>query len=724
MQDLKDKGFTRATIILLCIAIVFAVFVGRLAQWQLIQGNNFRAESELESSNYTILKATRGEILDINGNSLVSNTLSYDIVFDYSKLKRSERNDNIYRLILLMEKCGAKWVDRLPVTTDENGEYVFKEDMESEIDYMKSSSMLALNDYATAKDCVETMISDDFYDIVDFPKEYVLKIASVRYNMHRSSFSIRYPYTFAKDLSPEALTIISENLSDFPGVSIEISTKRTYNDGALAPHILGYEGALSAEEYQSLLESGQTYSSKNYSGYSYNDTIGKTGIEAVMENELRGTNGKETVIMDANGNYSSEKIIAPTPGNSVFLTLDANLQAVVNRSLEENVKGAQENGKTLYAEAVAQGRTDEHFGEDCTAGAVVVLDVETFGVRAMSTYPTYDLEKSLSDVAYYNLILNDEKNTPLVNRATMGTYTPGSIFKPAVALAALQEGVITSSTQITCNHVYHNSSFTGFNPMCLGTHGSITLGRALERSCNIFFYETGYRLGINSMNFYCSALGLGVRTGLEIGERSGILAGPEEYSEYHNGEEWTDGLTVISAIGQSDNSFTPLQLATYCATIANNGVRLNTHLIDKVTDYSKENVISKTAVTQAADLNIDQKFIDEVKKGMALVCDEGGTAARFAYYDIDIAAKTGTATTIEGVHSDNATFIAFAPYEKPEIAVAIVLEYGSSNTYVQNIAEDIFDAYFHGKTVSDLFPEEVETDIPENTETPESSEVA
>ena len=364
MQSLKDKGFTRATVIILCIAIVFAVFVGRLAQWQLIQGDDFRAESELESSNYTIIKATRGEILDINGNPLVSNEISYDIVFNASQLKRSERNNTIYRLILLMEQCGASYVDRLPITTDERGEYVFKEDMESEIDYMKSSSMLNLNDYATAKDCVETMISDDFYDVVDFPEEYILKIASVRYNMHRSSFSIRYPYTFAKNLSPDALTIISENLSDFTGVSIEVTTKRNYNDGTLAPHILGYEGALSAEEYQALSESGEIYSSKNYSGYSYNDTIGKTGIEAVMEDELRGTNGKETVIMDANGNYSSENVIAPIPGNSVYLTLDANLQAVVNRSLAENVKGAQENGQVLYDEAVSQGCFDLYFSND------------------------------------------------------------------------------------------------------------------------------------------------------------------------------------------------------------------------------------------------------------------------------------------------------------------------------------------------------------------------
>lgn len=696
----ERPAFNRQLICGILLALVFGVFIFRLAQWQLIEGADFLKESESTSSSFVVKTAARGEILDKDGNPLATNKTTYNLVFNSLELKRATMNETIHRLILLLEQCSAKWVDRLPITMDASGNYQFKEDSESEIEYMKSASMLRMNEYATAEDCVNAMLSEDFYDITGYSGEDALKIASVRYNMQRSQFSASYPYTFAEDLPIDAVTVVSEYISGIPGVSVEVSTTREYSVGTLAPHIVGTTGLLSAEEYDTLKAEGNTYSSDNIAGYAYNDKIGKSGIEAALEEELRGTNGKIVLETDAEGNLldSSDKSVAPEPGNTVYLTLDSNLQAVANASLAKNVKAAQSAGKEAQKEAIAAGAEDTvGFGEDCTSGAVVVLRVEDFAVLASSTYPTYDLEKSLNDANYYEKILKDESN-PLFNRAMMGTYTPGSIFKPAVALAALQEGAITTGTEIYCSGRYNNEDFADYHPGCLGVHQDTSVFTAIEKSCNVFFYETGYRLGIRSLTPYCSLLGLGEETGIELSESTGILANPEEYKELHNAD-WTDGITVQAAIGQSDNSFTPLQLATYVATIANDGVRLRTHLVDKVTDYTRETVVSETESEVMAELGVDQSYLDDVKYAMSLVTTEGGTASRFADYGVKIAAKTGTATTVEGVHSDNVTFIAFAPYENPEIAVAVVLEYGAKGTYSMNIAEDIFDAYFYGKTV-------------------------
>ena len=704
---MKDRTIhIRFLILGIILSVLFALLCGRLIQWQLVEGEKFLEESESSTSFYTVTQAARGEILDTNGNELVSNRTVYNIVFNAMEMPREQRNETIYQLILLMEQCGEDWVDILPITTDDSGAYIFKENQESEIEYMKSASMLRLNSYATAEDCMNTMISEDDYDIdtKEIPKDYILKVASVRYNMTRSDFSVRYPYTFAEDISIATVTVISEYLSELPGVSVQVSTAREYNATTLAPHIIGYTGALSSSDYETLKEEGKTATTENYAGYTYNDKIGQAGIEQAMEEELRGTNGRTVVATNANGELvdSTEESVDPIPGNTVYLTLESNLQAVANASLAQNVAAAAEAGKEKQATAVANGSDKlTGYGEDCVSGAAVVLRVSDFGVLAMSTYPSYDLEASLNDSTLYSQLLEDE-TTPLLNRATMGTYQPGSVFKPSVALAALQEGVITTDTLIHCSGVYYNDDFADYHPECMGVHGDITVSTALQKSCNIFFYETSYRLGIQTMNLYCNLFGLGTKTGIELYEREGILAGPDEFENYHPGEQWTDGITVQAGIGQSDNSFTPLQLATYVATIANDGVRLRTHLVEKVTDYTRQTVLSVTETQVMADAGLNQEYVEAVQYGMYLVTQEGGTASGFATYDPPIAAKTGTAELGgTGGKSDNAVFIAYAPYDDPEIAVAVVLERGSSGVYAQNVARDIFDAYFHGKTVDE-----------------------
>jgi penicillin-binding protein 2 len=287
-----------------------------------------------------------------------------------------------------------------------------------------------------------------------------------------------------------------------------------------------------------------------------------------------------------------------------------------------------------------------------------------------------------------------DKARPLINRAFNGVFTPGSSFKPCVASAALQENAINDYSVITCNHTYERFA-PSYTPTCMGTHGPITLSTALAKSCNVFFFETGWRVGINNMNLYAKRFGLGSKSGIEISESAGTLAGPAERSA--GGGVWQGGDTIQAAIGQSDNLFSPLQLATYVATIANNGVRLKTHLVSKVTDYTRKTIVSQTEPTVVDNVGVSQQNLDYVKEGMRKVVTGGTATSTFGSYGVAVAGKTGTAEVPPG--SDNEIFIGFAPYDKPEIAVAVVLEHGATSKYCNQVAKDVLDAYFYGKTV-------------------------
>ncbi|MEE1026845.1 MAG: penicillin-binding transpeptidase domain-containing protein, partial [Acutalibacteraceae bacterium] len=309
------------------------------------------------------------------------------------------------------------------------------------------------------------------------------------------------------------------------------------------------------------------------------------------------------------------------------------------------------------------------------------LNVKTGGILAAVNYPTYTYEEYEND---YESLVKNTTERPLFDRAFTGTYPPGSTFKPAVACAALQEGVITADETITCVRKYRH--FKDYQPNCMHFHGGMTLIPALSKSCNYFFFETGRRLGITKMNSYCKKLGLGVKTGVEVSESAGILAGPESR------DEWYEGYTLSAAIGQSDNAFTPLQLAAYTATIANSGVRYKTTLIDKVMSYSQDEVISESKPEIADTVKLDENVINTVKKGMLSVTEDGTGSRVFADYPITVGGKTGTAETTTG--ADHTVFIAFAPYENPEIAVAVIIEHGKYSSYSGGLLKAIFNAYF------------------------------
>lgn len=678
----RFKGLSRYIFCIVVIMAAFAVYGLRLIDWQIINGAYWLNVSTRTNTSSVKMTAARGEILDRNGNALAVNKTVYAIVFDKSAMTKDTQNKTILQLVSLLQKRGETWVDELPMQVTATGAYEFIPGRDSDVAALIKH--LRLNTYATAEQCVLQMKKN--YECDGYSPNQTRAILSVRYNMDISGFSVSTPYTFATGVSSDTVGIISENAQNLPGATVEVTTVRDYPDGTVAPHVLGTLGAISQEEYAEEKKQGNTYSLDNLGGYAYNDSIGKSGVESYFEKYLRGTNGLKVIETTRTGAVASSTVTqAPVAGDSIYLTIDKNLQRVAQVSLANNVKGAQNEGKSGGSKG----------GADCVAGGAVVLNVKDFSVLAAATFPSYDLNQYNSNPSYVSGLFQD-KTKPMYDRALVGSFMPGSSFKPVVASAALQEGVINSSSTVTCHRVY--TFWNDYQPTCMGYHGTINVVTALQKSCNIFFYDTGRRLGIDTLDLYAKRFGLGQKTGIEINEGAGVLSSPQV--RVAAGGVWNGGDVVQAAIGQADNSFTPLQLATYVSTLVNDGTRLKTHLIGKITDYNRDKVIMQNdpnSPTVVDHVGVSKENLETVKKGMRAVTSVGGTASSFANYGIAVAGKTGTAQVPP--HSDNVVFVGFAPYDNPEIAVAVVLEYGAYSKYSTAVARDLFDAYFFGKTV-------------------------
>ena len=656
------------------LAAIFLVYVCRLGQWQLSDGEEY-AQQAVVSTSFVKLTGTRGEILDRSGEVLAGNRSVYNVMYSKLHWDADNRNADLLETVKLLESIGEAWTDRLPIETAPTGGYVFAENSEKEIDFLRSEEFLDLDASATAAQCMEKLVrrygAQDIADPAD-----MRRVVSVRYNLERSYFSRTNPCVIAKDVSLAAVTLLSERADSLPGVEIRVEQTREYTDGTVAPHVLGTVGMISAEQYEAAKEAGNTYSAANVSGYAYTDTHGQSGIEQAFESTLRGKNGKETIRTDSTGVVLSTAVTEePDAGGTVWLTLDRDLQRAANAALSEQI------GSKLT--------------DDCVAGAAVVLDVHTGGILACASYPNYDLSLYTQDMDYLRALYADETQT-LFNRALNGIFTPGSVFKPLVALAALEEGVIHAEAEpVDCDGAYHYYA-PDYEPVCLGEHGRVNLSDALTRSCNSYFFDVGRMLTIKPMKAYAEAFALGEKTGCELPESTGIMSSPAEYKKRHGGADWFDGLTIQSAIGQCDDMFTPIELASYCSVIANGGIRYKTHFLEKVTDYDRQTVLQEAEPEVLLETGVSSESLRTVQEGMRRVCTEGTAASTFADFGIAVAGKTGTAENAD--HSDNLTFIGYAPYEKPEIAVAVVIEYGGTGNAAKEVAKSIFEAYFYGYT--------------------------
>ena len=671
MNRIENKG--RVITLSVLLGLIFLVFFFRLVQIQIIDTEEY-SEAGSISSRTSAIKAARGEILDRNGNPLVTNRQGNSVVFESANFPtgNGERNALIYSLIRLFEVNGEEWTDNLPILY-EKGVYVYEEDREYDISVMKGRDLLNLNDYATAQNCMDTLIS--MFELEDYSPVDARKIASVRYEMKRLAFSASYPYTFAEDVSTKLVAKIKENSAYYRGVTAEIVSYREYADGTIAPHILGVVGAISAEEY----------AERKDDGYGMNDVIGKSGLESAEEQYLRGVDGKRLVTINADGSKTMEVTEPPQQGNTIITTIDTHLQKVVQDSLAKTLN----NIPTPIP----------------SAGAAVVIKVNTGEVLACATYPSYDNNTYTED--YEKLAANKDGN-PLYNRALLSTYEPGSTIKMSVALAALEEGVIDEDTRVFCNGTY---KYLEQNFKCEQAHTTSyqSVITALCESCNCFFYDCGKNLGYAKMNEYRTMLGLAQKTGVELSESIGVMDSPEYRASLN--QPWYAGYNVQTAIGQG-NLFTPIQLADYCAIIANGGTRYRLHFIKSVKSYDYSETILENTPQVLSKCGFKEENLDLVKRGMYRFCHIGYGAKYFRELPVEVAGKTGTSqahwTGSNGRHLkiNNAFFVSFAPYDDPEIALCLVGEGVSTSTSLLPIAQEIYDFYFSTGGVVETAPAE------------------
>ncbi len=593
-----------------------------------------------------VLKAPRGEILDCYGRQIAVNRDGYNIVFNKAYVGK-DINSVILSLIRLMQQHSIEWIDNLPL--EKNAPYGFIEGA----DISRLLKKLDLAHYATAENCISRMVKK--YKLSEFSSEEQRLIMGVRYSMDIADFSISYPYTFAEDIPTEIMRKVSEAGFLYEGVTVEVVPFRQYVDTSLAVNLIGTVGPIFEEDWDT--KEDENYKSR---GYSYNDKVGKSGIEYWAEDYLHGTDGEITYYLDKNGSIVSSKVTKePIAGKTVMLTLDKSIQRTAQNSLERVIRELQSKGGTV------------------TAGSAVMVDVKTSGVICGANYPTYD---SATMSENYEALLKDPYK-PLTNRAFQGVYPIGSTIKPAVAVAALENGHYKLGETIRCVHTY--DLFADYKPTCMGYHGSIALNTALAKSCNYFFFELGRRIGATTVTNYFQQFGLGTKTGVEVDDSAGILVVPES--------DGVGGDTLQISIGQK-NAFTPLQLANYAATLSNGGTHHKATLIDRVVSYD----LTKTYLDKEPEVlntvNISESTLKAVKEGMLSVTVDGTGRTVFSDYPIKIGGKTGT-SQVEG-KPDHSTYIVFAPYENPEIAISVILEYGSSGYSAGTIVKEMLDAYF------------------------------
>ena len=637
--------------------LLFAVV---LYDAQILHGGENRAKSISSNAASETVTASRGIITDRNGKVLVSNRLAYTLVFDRSGFDDDTAlNAAILRLVQLCEETGTGWNDTLPI--GRVGNFLRYSNARSET-FDKFIEKNDLTSGASGRQLLSEL--RELYHVDESLSEREARlIVGVRYELHS-----RDSYTFAEDVSTEVLSLITDGR--YEGVTIRTASARVYNT-ALAAHILGTIGPIWQEEWSSNEDTGYVgYADK---GYSMNDLVGKDGVEKAFESYLRGTDGRRLITTDETGKITGELYTRePQPGGTVALTLDIDLQADVEAALAETISGM----------------IDKDSNE--RGGAAAVVSVGTGEVLALASYPTYDLSTFNED---YDELVNDQR-LPMFNRATQGIYAPGSTFKMVTAVAALESGIITPSSIIQDRGIY--TYYKDPQPMCWiysqtgSTHGRINVSQAITDSCNYFFYEVGRLTGIRTLDSYASQFGLGQSTGIEIGDSSGVLASPE-WAESHD-QEWTDGQTITAAIGQSYNLFTPLQLANYVATLVSGGDHYQAHLLKNVKAYDNSRLLYMYDDNPINTVEMSDTTLSAVTRGMHELTVSGSVAYAFENCVVSAGAKTGSAQV--GTDIANGVFVAYAPYEKPEIAVAIVIEKGGSGAALANTAVEIINSWF------------------------------
>lgn len=661
------------------------VILSRLFSLQIINGATYRETSNTRISRETTIQSTRGDILDRNGTVLVSSEMTFSLEMYKSKSDDESLNSSISLMTKILEDNGDTYVDKFPISI-EPFEYHFS----SEEKLAQWKEKYKIPEAASAEEAF--YIFRDKYEINSEDVKEIRRILAIRYQITTVGYSAIRPLDISPSISRNSAVQLQENSMNLTGVNVITDSNRLYHMGNLASHIVGYMGRITKSDQERIDAEGLK------DEYNPNDKIGQTGIERVFEKYLKGKDGIKQIDMDVYGTITGEYVTEEAIGGSdVVLTIDANLQNVLESSLAQCISNIQ-NG---------------YYGHSYNAkgGAAVVVDVHNGEILAMASNPDYTPGVLYNGISQEQL--NDYNNRKVwSNKAIQGVYSPGSTFKMITAIAGLETGAITPTEQIVDTGVYmlndwpykcwiYDSSGGRYG------HGALNVSGAIQKSCNFFFYETGRRVGIDALSKYARYFGLGTKTGVELsGELAGTLS--------QNREGWTPGLTLISSIGQGDNSFTPIQMAKYIAMIANGGHNIDLSVVKNVIN-SNGGTVSSTELEQYVDkelnlektetenLEISSQTIDIIKEAMRSVTDDrGGTAeSQFRGFGITVAGKTGSAETSSAAGADvNAWFVGFAPYEDPKIAVVVTVENGGHGYYTAEVLKAIVQEYFGTNTES------------------------
>ena len=675
MNQNERKTVLHRMLLLIAVAcVIMGLYAMRLIFLQLVNGDDFKAKATNTTDYNFTVTAARGDIVDSAGRRIATTATSYNVVLNKLLMGDRDLDAMLQQIVELLRENGESWNDTLLIgQPDAAGRYAFTNDDSSASDQKQLADMketLGLQQYATANDVMEMLVEKN--ELQGFSLEWQRVLAGIHYEMDRQAFSNVNNFVMAENVSAATVATIKEHSLQLPGVEIVETSARSYDQSDIIPAVLGRVGKITAEKWKVTDSNGQVTYPLREKGYNMNDVLGISGLESVYEDELRGKDGVETITRNSDGVIVDTRLTTvPEPGYTVQLTIDSNFQRAVDKALAENIDMINRVYNTGTMKAAA--------------GAVVVLDVKDGSVMAASNYPSYDQNLYASNYSEYS----SDPSLPLFNRALQGLYTPGSTFKPAVAVAALDSGLINQYSTVYCNGVYNY--FKDYHPRCTrhGHSGNIDVITAIKWSCNVFFYDVGRRLTSDVYDAYAYKLGLGQRTGVEVSEALGRLT-------TKNDSNYTASLDVQAAIGQGNTVVTPIQLATYAATLANNGTRYRTHFVKAILDTNTGEVLSETKPEVMDVIEGTGNTFELVRQGMKQV--PSTINGKISSYPVPIACKTGTPqrseTYASGKHYLNAMMVAYLPADDPQIAIGITIEYGGYGARTGDLVVDIANAYF------------------------------
>lgn len=677
----EKKYNVKYNILSVLVYIIGIILLIQLFNLQIVKGQDFRNQSNTRLTRESALKAARGNIFDRTGNPIVTNEMGFRLDLYKTKVDNQTLNTTILKIANILEKNGDKYSDNLPISVepfdfinmDENAQKTWKKKYK-------------INENASAEDCFYKL--KERYKIDSDNIQETRKIMTIRYEIEQNGYSSIKAAKICSDLSRESAMELSEKNSEFAGIDIVTEPIISYTSGSLASHILGTVGKITQDELSGKEDT-----------YDMNDLIGKTGIQYVFEDLLKGKDGIRQIDMNIDGTITGEYIEQEAvAGSDIVLTIDSNVQKITEKALKDNITKISTGGFSSRS--------------DADAGAAVVMNVKTGEILGMASYPDFEPQLFINGISSEKYKEYQDKSA-LYNRAISGTYAPGSIFKMVTAIAGLESGVINTKSTINDTGVYPHAH----KPVCWyyteygRGHGPLNVSQAIKHSCNYFFYEIGNRIGIDTLEKYAKYFGLGKKTQVELPSESSGKVASRSIAESEN-RDWYVGETLSAAIGQSYNNFTPIQMAKYISMLANGGKNIDVSVIKTIIDsdgkemskneidYFVNKKLGFSSNDNSEDLNISQENLKAILEGMKGVTSEsGGTAySTFAGFNVEVAGKTGTAQV---GNKTNGWFAGFAPYDDPEIAVVVVVENVTHGGYTAEVARDIFAEYF-GMNVTEI----------------------